>query len=89
MSAIFIDCSCILVLFTLSRCVILGHTCSAVTKLTSYFQPLLMKMDCAREIPQQIMDVAEVSAGAALRSSVTNFHHQSHVLLVVLDGLFK
>ena len=48
-----------------------------------------MKMDGSREIPQQIMDVAEVTARAALRRTVTNFNHQSHVLLVVLDGLLK
>ena len=76
-------------MFILQDTVYFGHTCSTVTKLTSYFKPLLMKMDGAREIPQQIMDVAEVSASSALRSSVANFHHQSHILLVVLDGLFK
>ena len=75
--------------FILQDTVYFGRTCSAVTKLASYFKPLLMKMDGTREIPQQIMDVAEVSACTALRSSVANFHHQSHILLVVLDGLFK
>ena len=34
------------------------HTCGTVTKFSRYFQPLLMKMDGSREIPQQLMDVA-------------------------------
>ena len=65
------------------------HTIGTVTKFSRYFQPLLMEMDGSREIPQQIMDVAEVTARTALRCTVTNFNHQSHVLLVVLDGLLK
>ena len=64
-------------------------TCGTVTKFSRYFQPFLMEMDGSREIPQQIMDVAEVTARSSLRRTVTNFNHQSHVLLVVLDGLLK
>ena len=65
------------------------HTCGTVTKFSRYFQPFLMEMDGSREIPQQIMDVAEVTTCSSLRRTVTNFNHQSHVLLVVLDGLLK
>ena len=65
------------------------HTCGTVTKFSRYFQPFLMEMDGSGEIPQQIMDVAEVTARSSLRRTVTNFNHQSHVLLVVLDGLLK
>ena len=63
--------------------------CGTVSELSSYFKPFLMKMDSSREIPQQIMDVAKVATCATLGRTVTDFHHQGHVLFIVLDGLLK
>ncbi len=35
------------------------------------------------------MHVAQVSAGSALGSPVSDFQHEDHVLLVVLDGFLE
>ena len=39
-----------------------------------------MVVDGEREVSQQVVDVAQVSAGSALGSLVANLFHQDHVL---------
>ena len=60
-----------------------------VPEFTGNFKSLLMKMNGSREIAQQVVDVAQVATGPALGRAISDFHHQAHVLLVVLDGFFE
>lgn len=51
-----------------------------VSELFRDFEPLVVVVDGEREVSQQVVDVAQVSAGSALGSLVANLFHQDHVL---------